>query len=133
MSINGSFIGCAEARVMTYLPPARRSTANLTDSSAGFNSMLAWRKASLEPSFATRLSASPRCRETTSISALSGCPNVDNTDILPSPAAQAIDGSSAIPTSAKAHTVFEANFPTCHPEEPSGNKLKYHHGLSLAS
>jgi hypothetical protein len=32
-----------------------------------------------------------------------------------------------------AEQVFEATFPTCHPKTLSGNKLKYHHGLSLAS
>jgi hypothetical protein len=77
------------------------------------------------------VSPSPRCKETISISALSGCPSWERTDSLPKPAAQASEGKIRLATAAK--QVFEATFPTCHPKTLSGNKLKYHHGLSLAS
>src|SRR2546429_5663257 len=93
--------------------------------------MLAWRNTSPGASRAPSVSPSPFCKETISISALSGCPSWERTDNLPKPAAQASEGKMRLATAAK--QVFEATFPTCHPKTLSGNKLKYHHGLSLAS
>src|SRR5467141_1376145 len=93
--------------------------------------MLAWRKSSPGASRAPSVSPSPRCNETISISALSGCPSWERTDNLPKPAAQASEGKIRLTIAAE--QVFEATFPTCHPKTLSGNKLKYHHGLSLAS
>src|SRR6266571_7240804 len=92
--------------------------------------MLAWRKTSPGARRAPSVSPSPFCKETISISALSGCPSVERTDNLPKPAAQASEGKIRLAIAGK--QIFEANFPTCHPDL-SGNKLKYHHGLSLAS
>src|SRR5690349_22421927 len=94
-------------------------------------STFAWRNVSSDASRAPSESPSPRCKETISISARSGWPSWDITDSLPKPAAKASDGQARL--MAAAAQIFEAKPPTCHPETRSGNKLKYHHGLSLAS
>src|SRR5882672_2949223 len=121
MSTKGSLMGWVEVSAMTYCPLGRRWTANLSDSSAGLRSTLAWRKTSDGASRAPRVSPSPRCKETISISALSGCPSAERTDSLPKPAAQASEGKIRLTTATK--QVFEANFPTCHPE-PKWKQIK---------
>src|SRR5665647_2870031 len=86
---------------------------NLTDSSAPLYSMLACRNASADGSRTLRLSVSPFCMETNSISAFKGCPKPESTVNFPSPAATASDGSKR---NANATTlVFMTDLPTFHP------------------